>query len=155
MELALGNYLELRTQSGGQTYRFQNFYINKTKSYQGAGYSFLPFGFSGVTVNRTGDNIEASLVFPNNDISRSWVVNAVSDFWIATVSVMVLDPDGVAPPELLHRYVGQVSTGGWNEVVVTLKLNTVIDAVGAEVPMRRLTQSLIGALPTSSNVRLR
>jgi phage-related protein len=155
MELALGNYLDLSTQSGGRVYRFQNFYINKTASYQGGEYSFLPFGFSGVTVNRTGDNVEASLVFPNNEISRAWVVNAVTDFWIATVFVMVLDPNGVAAPDLLHRYVGQVATGAWDETAVTLRLNTVIDAVGAEVPMRRLTQALVGAIPTSNNVRLR
>jgi phage-related protein len=155
MELALGNYLDLSTQSGGRVYRFQNFYINKTATYQGGEYSFLPFGFSGVTVNRTGDNIEASLVFPNNEISRAWVVNAVTDFWIATVFVVVLDPDGVAAPDLLHRYVGQVATGAWDETAVTLRLNTVIDAVGAEVPMRRLTQALVGAIPTSNNVRLR
>ena len=155
MELALGNYLDLSTQSGGRVYRFQNFYINKTATYQGGEYSFLPFGFSGVTVNRTGDNIEASLVFPNNEISRAWVVNAVTDFWIATVFVMVLDPNGVAAPDLLHRYVGQVATGAWDETAVTLRLNTVIDAVGAEVPMRRLTQALVGAIPTSNNVRLR
>jgi phage-related protein len=155
MELALGNYLDLSTQSGGRVYRFQNFYINKTATYQGGEYSFLPFGFSGVTVNRTGDNVEASLVFPNNEISRAWVVNAVNEFWIATVHVMILDPDNVAQPDLLSRYVGQVSTGGWNEITVTLKLNTVIDAIGAEVPMRRLTQALVGAIPTSSNVSLR
>jgi phage-related protein len=155
MELALGNYLDLSTQSGGRVYRFQNFYINKTSNYQGGQYSFLPFGFSGVTVNRTGDNVEASLVFPNNEISRAWVVNAVNDFWIATVHVVILDPDNVDAPDLLSRYVGQVSTGGWNEITVTLKLNTVIDAIGAEVPMRRLTQSLVGAIPTSSNVSLR
>jgi phage-related protein len=155
MELALGNYLDMSTQSGGRVYRFQNFYINKTSNYQGAQYSFLPFGFSGVTVNRTGDNVEASLVFPNNEISRAWVVNAVNDFWIATVHVVILDPDNVDAPDLLSRYVGQVSTGGWNEITVTLKLNTVIDAIGAEVPMRRLTQLLVGAIPTSSNVRLR
>ena len=155
MELALGNYLDLSTQYGGRVYRFQNFYINKTSNYQGGQYSFLPFGFSGVTVNRTGDNVEASLVFPNNEISRAWVVNAVNDFWIATVHVVILDPDNVDAQDLLSRYVGQVSTGGWNEITVTLKLNTVIDAIGAEVPMRRLTQSLVGAIPTSSNVSLR
>jgi phage-related protein len=155
MELALGNYLDLSTQSGGKVYHFQNFYINKTATFQGRAYGFLPFGFSGVTVNRTGDNVEASLVFPNNQISRGWVVNAIEDFWIATVYVMILDPDSPSTPDLLNRYVGQVAAGGWDETAVTLRLNTVIDAVGAEVPMRRLTQELVGAIPTSSNVRLR
>jgi phage-related protein len=155
MELALGNYLDLSTQSGGKVYHYQNFYINKTAAFQSRDYRFLPFGFSGVTVNRTGDNVEASLVFPSNQISRGWVVNAIEDFWVATVYVMILDPDNPDTPDLLNRYIGQVSTGGWNELIVTLKLNTVIDAVGSEVPMRRLTQELVGAIPTSTNVRLR
>ena len=155
MELSLGNYLDLTTQSGGKVYRFQNFYINKTANYQGVPYGFLPFGFSGVTVSRTGDNIEASLGFPNNALSRAWVVNAVQDFWIATVYVMTLDPDNAQPPALLHRYVGQVAAGAWDETIVTLKLNTVLDAVDSNVPMRRLTRELVGAIPTSSNVRLR
>jgi phage-related protein len=155
MELALGNYLDLSTQSGGKVYHYQNFYINKTATFQGRDYRFLPFGFSGVTVNRTGDNVEASLVFPSNQISRGWVVNAIEDFWVATVYVMILDPDNPDTPDLLNRYIGQVSTGGWNEIVVNLRLNTVIDAVGSEVPMRRLTQELVGAIPTSTNVRLR
>jgi phage-related protein len=155
MELALGNYLDLSTPSGGQVYRFQNFYINKTATYAGNVYSFLPFGFSGVTVNRTGDNVEATLVFPNNEISRAWGLNAVKDLWIATVMVMILDPDDVSNGSLLHRYVGQVSNGSWDETSLQLRLDTVLDAVGTDVPMRRLTQQLVGAIPVSSNVRLR
>jgi phage-related protein len=155
MELALGNYLDLNARTGGNAYRFQNFYINKTTNYQGASYNFVPFGFSGVTVNRNGDNIEASLVFPNNGLSRSWVVTAVENFWLATVYVMILDPDNVNPPTLLHRYIGQVATGGWDETSITLKLNTILDAVDSNIPMRRITKNLVGAIPTSANVRLR
>ena len=115
----------------------------------------MPFAFSGVTVNRTGDNVEASLVFPNNAISRGWGLTAVQDLWIATVLVLILDPDSSSGGELMHRYVGQVSNGGWDETTLQLRLDTVLDAVGTDVPMRRLTQSLVGAIPTSSNVRLR
>jgi hypothetical protein len=155
MDLALGNYLDFSTPSGGKVYRFQNFFIGKTATYLGAPYAFLPFGFSGVTVNRTGDNVEASLVFPNNQISRAWGLSAVQDLWVATVTVMILDPDDTTSGELLHRYVGQVSNGNWDETSLQLRLDTVLDAVGTDVPMRRLTQSLVGAIPTSSNVRLR
>lgn len=155
MELALGNYLDLRTPSGGSVYRFQNFFINKTATYQNAEYAFLPFGFSGITVNRTGDNIDASLAFPNNRLSRIWGLNAVEDLWVATVYVMILDPDNVTPPTLLHRYVGQIASGTWDETSLQLQLNSVLDAIGNDAPMRRLTQSLVGSIPTTSNVRLR
>jgi phage-related protein len=155
MDLALGNYLDFSTPSGGKVYHFQNFYINKTATYNGNVYSFLPFGFSGVTVNRAGDNVEATLVFPNNEISRAWGLNAVQDLWIATVLVMILDPDNANNPSLMHRYVGQVSNGNWDETSLQLRLDTVLDAVGTDVPMRRLTQQLVGAIPVSNNVRLR
>ena len=155
MDLALGNYLDFSTPDGGKVYHFQNFYINKTATYNGRVYSFLPFGFSGVTVNRAGDNVEAALVFPNNEISRAWGLNAVQGLWIATVLVMILDPDNASTPSLMHRYVGQVSNGNWDETSLQLRLDTVLDAVGTDVPMRRLTQQLVGAIPVSNNVRLR
>ena len=155
MDLALGNYLDFSKPDGGKVYHFQNFYINKTATYNGSVYSFLPFGFSGVTVNRAGDNVEATLVFPNNEISRAWGLNAVQGLWIATVLVMILDPDNASTPSLMHRYVGQVSNGNWDETSLQLRLDTVLDAVGTDVPMRRLTQQLVGAIPVSNNVRLR
>ena len=155
MDLALGNYLDFSTPDGSKVYHFQNFYINKTATYNGRVYSFLPFGFSGVTVNRAGDNVEATLVFPNNEISRAWGLNAVQGLWIATVLVMILDPDNASAPSLMHRYVGQVSNGNWDETSLQLRLDTVLDAVGTDVPMRRLTQQLVGAIPVSNNVRLR
>ena len=155
MDLALGNYLDFSTPDGSKVYHFQNFYINKTATYNGRVYSFLPFGFSGVTVNRAGDNVEATLVFPNNEISRAWGLNAVQGLWIATVLVMILDPDNAGNPSLMHSYVGQVSNGNWDETSLQLRLDTVLDAVGTDVPMRRLTQQLVGAIPVSNNVRLR
>jgi hypothetical protein len=79
----------------------------------------------------------------------------VQDSWVATVLVLILDPDNPTGGELLHTYVGQVSNGSWDETSLQLRLDTVLDAVGTDVPMRRLTQRLIGAIPVSSNVRLR
>ena len=58
-------------------FRFQNFFIGKQLTHNGDEYQFVPFGFSGVTVNRTGDGMEASLVFPNNELTREWAVAAI------------------------------------------------------------------------------
>lgn len=152
-ELALGNYLTF-TSNVGVVYRFQNFHIAQTATFQGQTYQFLPFGFSGITISRTGDNTDASLVFPNNDLSRAWATTALEDKWLATVFVLSLDPDDRTQGTLMNQYTGQVAAGSWDEVSLNLTLNTVIDAVGADVPMRRLTQSLVGALPVTGNVRL-
>ena len=123
--------------------------------FQGDSYSFLPFGFSGVSVNRSGDNTEASLVFPNNELSRAWALPAINERWLARVYVMALEPDDRTAGILMHQYNGQIAAGQWDETSLTLNLNTILDAVGADVPLRRLTQGLIGNIPTSANVRLR
>jgi hypothetical protein len=150
MEFALGNYLTL-TSPAGATYNWQNFFINETVN----GYSFVPFGFSGITINRQGDNVDATLAFPNNELSRRWSIEALREGWLADVKVMLLNPADRSQQEQLHSYTGQIAGGGWSETTLTLKLNTVLDAVGAEVPKRRLRQRLVGQLPMTSNVRLR
>lgn len=150
MEFAVGNYLTF-TSKAGAIYNWQNFFINETVN----GYSFVPFGFSGITINRQGDNVDATLVFPNNQLSRNWSVEALRDGWLAEVKVMLLNPTNRSQQEQLHTYVGKTSGGGWDETTLSLKLNTVLDAVGAEVPKRRLRQRLVGQLPMTSNVRLR
>ena len=152
--IAVGNYLKLTNKDQTVVYRFQNFYIDFNAEYDGFSWSFLPFGFSGVSVNRNGDNTSASLVFPNNQLSRNWGVQAVTERWLANVLVMSLDPDDRTTGTLMHQYFGQVATGNWDETSLQLQLNTVLDAVGSDVPGRRLTQSLIGNIPVSSNVRL-
>jgi hypothetical protein len=154
MELSIGNYVLFQTPSAGTVYRFQNFFIGKTVTYDSNGWSFLPFAFSGVSINRNGDNTDASLVLPNNRLSRAWTLEAVQDRWLARVYVMILDPENVEQPTLLHQYIGKTSAGRWDETSLTLTLNTVLDAVGGEVPQRRITQTLVGHIPVSSNVRM-
>ena len=152
--IAVGNYLKLSNPDQTIVYRFQNFHIGQNAQYDGSDWSFLPFGFSGVSVNRSGDNTSASLVFPNNQLSRGWGVQAVTERWLANVLVMSLDPDDRTTGTLMHQYFGQTAAGNWDETSLQINLNTILDSVGSDVPMRRLTQSLIGNIPVSSNVRL-
>ena len=68
--ISVGNYLKLTNPRQTVVYRFQNFHIQQNATFDGETYTFVPFGFSGVSINRTGDNTEASLLFPNNQLSR-------------------------------------------------------------------------------------
>lgn len=153
MEFAVGNFLTLYA-ANDPVHRFQNFFIGQTITHSNAEYGFLPFGFSGVTVNRTGDNTDASLVLPNNSLSRNWAVEAIRDRWAAVVQVMLLDPADNTSFNQIHQYNGQISQGKWDEAALTLDLNTVLDAVGSDVPARRLTKRLIGAIPVTNALNL-
>ena len=149
MEFALGQFLDLDN-GNGTVYRWQNFWIKENFS----GYSFVPFGFSGMTTSRQGDNIDATLVFPNTELSRQWALSATKERWLATVQVMMFDPDDKTKQERLHSYVGQIASSGWTDTAITVELNTLIDAVGSDIPARRLSQRLVGNIPTSASVQL-
>ena len=140
-------------------FRFQNFFIGKQLTHNGDEYQFAPFGFSGVTVNRTGDGMEASLVFPNNELTRRWAVAAIKSSYLMEVEVLIIedsDPESglTATHTTVHTYTGQVTGGQWDNVSLNLELSSVLDAVGTDVPRRSLTQRMVGNLPISNSVRL-
>lgn len=133
MELIIGNELKLN----GNTY--QNHNLDDA--------SFLPFGFSGGMINRQGENITASLVFPNTALTRSWIHEAIDGKWVAKVRVFLLSPQ-----KDLYSYVGQVTAGNWDDTRATLQLSSVLDAVDGDIPFRSLTADLVGPLPTSGSL---
>lgn len=158
-----GHALRIKRQQDGATTtvnQFQNFRINANFSYTGSdgvsrSYGFAPFGFSGVTVNRSGDGLDASLVFPNNSITRSWAVDAIELNYLMDVDVLITDESAdVSTFITAHNYVGQVMGGQWDNTSLNLVLGTVLDAVGTDVPRRSLTRVLVGNLPLTNNVRL-
>ncbi len=136
-------------------HRFQNFFIGAEATYDSATYLFVPFGFSGVTVNRTGDGLEATLVFPNNTLSRGLADTAINDNYVVEVEVLLVDSEDASGTHTkVHSFIGQIVSGQWDNVSLNLQLSSVLDAVGTDVPRRSLTQKLIGNLPISNNVRL-
>lgn len=149
MELAIGHFLDLK--SGSSTvFNWQNFWIKENVD----NYSFIPFGFSGLTTNRQGDNIDASLVFPNNELSRQYALQATQEKWVATVRMFIFDPADKTKRDLLTTYIGQVTSSTWNETQIQVRLNSLLDAVGGDIPARRLTQDLVGYIPVTSNIQL-
>jgi len=159
---AFGHALRINP-DGTKSFRLQNFFIGKEITHSGSNYIFVPFGFSGVTVNRTGDGLEATLVFPGGqltrDLSRAWAIEALKNNYLMEVDVLIIeDPDpetGLAAVNTIaHRYTGQVTGGQWDNTSVNLELSSVLDAVGTDVPRRSLTKRVVGNLPISSNVRL-
>ena len=150
MDLAIGHFLVFNTNQ----YKFQNFFIGETPRYNGDDYSFVPFGFSGITVSKSGDGMESSLVFPNNNLTRGWADEAIKDKWLTHIKVMILDPTDKTSFEPMHDYHGRIMGGRWDESSLSLSIGTILDSVGSDVPQRRLTRKLVGDLPTSSGVRL-
>ena len=159
-QYAFGHALRIRPKRS-VLYRFQNFFLTQNMRLKGTTdpgtrtYTFIPFGFSGVTVNRTGDGLEASLVLPNNKITRKWAIDAIEEYWIMEVDVLIVDSDDrKGSHQIVHTYTGQVTSGQWDNVSLNLQLSTILDAVGTDIPRRSLTRNLVGNLPITNSVRL-
>lgn len=141
--------------------RLQNFWINQSAIWNDPEFDidqthlFAPFGFSGITVNRQGDNVDTELVFPKNPLSLAFADTAIQEGWTAVIRVVwVKNYDPTVAPTLLHRYEGQVSAGMWDEATIGLKLNSVLNAVDAQIPARSLQQLLVGNVPFTGQLAL-
>lgn len=146
--LAYGHYLTL------DSYQFQNYWVNEDATYDGVTYGYMPFAFSGSAFTKSGDNQPATLAFPNNALSRAWAATAISERWVATVRIMLLNPDDSTAGTMVTQYSGQIISGAWDTTTLQLNMASVFDAVGADVPRKKLTQQLVGHLPLTSNVRV-
>lgn len=147
---AFGQYLVL---SGTQSLYFQNYWVNQNVTWQGNTYGFLPFAFSGATTTKSGDNQPASLGFPNNALARGWAETAIRERWLARCYVMMIDPADNSNPTMLVNYVAQIVAGSWSDGI-EIRMASVLDAVGADVPRKKLTKQLVGNIPLTANVRI-
>ena len=152
--LAFAHYLILENKNATQSFSFQNYWISQDATFSGVKYGFLPFAFSGVTITKSGDNQPATLAFPNNQLTRSWATDAVENEFVVKVKTMLIDTANKSNPTLLNEYMAQVISGKWDSTALTLELASAFDAVGGDVPRKRLTKDLVGHLPLTSSVRV-
>jgi len=156
---SLAHYLNVRSPDNSTIFRFQNFYIGEDAYFTNVDtgevntFGFLAFGFTGVTVTNAADNEPASLIFPNNSLTRGWIETAVRDYWVCRVRTLLVNPDDKMDYQLLSTYISQIVSASWDNQAVKMELASVLDAVGVDVPKKLLTQQLVGSLPTTAVVR--
>jgi len=148
MEFTYGHLLDVGPTGGLNQYHFQNYAVGQNVGI----YSFLPFGFSGAVASLQGDNLNATLQFANAEITRSFVVEALDNVYVAKVTTVLWDSSTYAVQKTLYEYFGACSAGGWDQTAIQISLNSVLDAVQANVPGRRLYRQQVGNIPFTSQV---
>lgn len=165
----LGHYFRLIDDDGITAVALQNFFIAQSVDHEGQTYTFAPFGFSGISTSRQGDLEPATLVFPNNPLSRGYLGDALRGMtyqgipidnrpwrlpYIGEVDVCLVDVDARTVDKRLFKYTGQCVAGGWDDTTLNLELSSILDAASSDVPTRTLTQRMVGSLPITSSIRL-
>tara|TARA_R100000664_G_C2758030_1_gene146675 strand:- start:4384 stop:4965 length:582 start_codon:yes stop_codon:yes gene_type:complete len=117
---------------------------------------YLPFLYQGASKNRTGDNLEAALVFPNNVLAMNKARQAVKEKWQIEVCVCIAKPHstyGLVVERLLTSDIWLAASMSYDFETVEILLSSAIDAVGSNAPTSVLTSDLVGALPTSGDIQ--
>jgi len=135
--------------------RFFNSLPGEVLAYDGMRWPYLSFIYQGAAKNRTGDNLEAQLVLPVNDLSNGFAYEAVRDRKRIKVYSVVMDDDtfGNTVNRVLATEEWLASSLSYDNEKLEVLLSSAIDAVGANAPTRVLTRELVGHLPVSASIQ--
>jgi hypothetical protein len=157
-EFAIVSYIRFKERGGGEylPYNYQNYYINETRSYNGVDYDFAPLGVAGGGGKQGGERSRGAIVCPANAIVQNIFWQADSNKWLAEVTSVEVDT--VTDQELaqLTRIIWACKVEGSIEIgkpgQSVLQLSSPLDTVNATVGGRPLSQTLVGALPTTGSI---
>ena len=148
MSIAIGTFVSFRD------YKFQNFFQGETVTWENLDYTFAGFGYSGSSVDLQGGNIDAQLIFAVNEIILGLAKNAADQRQVVTIKTVWLDPEQLTPRSNFMTDVFMVTGFEHDSSRLALRLSSPLDAISGDVPRRRLTEKLVGALPSTGQIQL-
>jgi hypothetical protein len=148
MGIAIGTFIKL------PGYNFQNFFHGQNITWESVQYQFAGFGYSGSSVDLEGGNLESQLVFVLNELSLNMAKKAADERQIVVIKTVWLDPESLIPKSNYMEDTFMVTGFEHDSTRLALRLSSPLDAISADVPRRRLTETLVGALPSTGQVQL-
>ena len=159
--VALTNFIVVTTSSGDDPNdlspnRFQNGKYDNPIAHAATNkdHQFLSFIYQGAARNRSGDNMESSLILANNAISMGYATKAVDGKYHVQVDTYLMTTD-FAPSKLLTSETWLAVSLAYDPTTIEILLSSAIDAVGANAPNRVLTKNLVGHLPVTGTIQNR
>jgi len=150
---AFVNYSRFLTSAGVATaYAYQNFSINQSRTYGGVTYQFAPFAYTLGAGSKGGDRSDSRLVAGLDPISVNLFAEAVEDRYLLEVKTVSLDPETFADDALIRTELWRVAQYEMDTERVILNLSSPLDATKGDIPKRRLTTKLVGALPSTGSL---
>lgn len=149
MSIAIGTFVNFEDK-----YYFQNFFKDEIRIWQGKSYLFAGLGYSGSTVDAQGGNVTAQLVFNLNDLSLNLAKEASDNRYSVQVETVWLDPESLVEKAAFMTDVFMITGFEHDNSRLSMRLGSPLDAISADVPRRRLTETLVGALPSTGQLSL-
>ena len=150
MSIAIGTFIQFNENTDKS---YQNFFVGDEVFYDGFKYFFAGFGYSGSTIDLEASNVDATLVWAANDLSLNLAAEAAEKRWTVNIqSVWLKDDLTIDKSYMTDTF---MVTGFEHDTLrLSMRLSSPLDSVGADAPRRRLTEQLVGALPSTGQVAL-
>ena len=121
-------------------------------------YKYLSFIYQGAAMNRSGDNLEASIILANNPLSMAFVKEFVQKKYYFLVETFLMTSD--FNKDVAAANGGKISGEYWlaagmryDPESIELLLSSAIDAVGANAPQQILTRKRCAHLPLTGQLQ--
>jgi hypothetical protein len=152
---AISNFITVKNTSGVVQHRYQNAKVGEVIALDGFDFSYLSFLYQGATKNRTGDNLESELYLAPNAVAMNIAREAVVKNWIVQVDTCTMNPKTFAVGKKATSEVWLAASMNYDPEKLVVSLSSGIDAVGATTPTRKLTLTMVGALPSTAQIQNR
>ena len=157
--VALTAFVTVKDKDGTVHHRFQNGKQGSTPAERTVSeHSYLSFMYQGAAMNRSGDNLEASIILANNPLSMSYVKDFVEKKYYIQVETFLMTSDFDKDTSALNggRLTGEywlASSFRYDPESIELLLSSAIDAVGANAPQQTLTKKRCAHLPLTGQLQ--
>jgi hypothetical protein len=150
------NYVQFLDASGAATgYRFQDYAMNQTRTFEGNAYAAMPFEIAIGGGASGGDRSTAGFSTAANDVAVNVITEACDNAWLleaAQVKINKATGENLMlftrEPWLCNSYSYSQGNG-----IISLSLGSLLNAVDGLVG-RTLTSKMVGRLPVSGGLRL-
>ena len=149
--VALTAFVTVTQKNGTVEHEFQN------GKHGGIGdYDYLSFIYQGAAMNRTGDNLEASLILGNTSVSMGFVHQFVEERYYVEVETHLMDENFNKKQTIpLTKEYWLASGMRYDPESIELLLSSPVDAVGANVPQKTLSTEQCKQLPLTGAIQNR
>ena len=156
--IKIGQFVEVyymtNTNTRADVYNYQNAYVDKVITNNSRSHTFLGFVYQGAARNRTGDNLQSSLIVSANALSTGLAKDLLDKRHFAVVSTVQFDSSDRVSRQLSQES-WVIASMSYDSQNVELILSSAIDAVGAQAPNRTFTRDRVGDLPITANIFLK
>ena len=158
---AFCNYVKFLEPSGSTyvetAYYFQNFTVDGSRTRGGDTYTFAPFVLATGGGEKSGDRSSNVLAIGASTQAGSTIIlnlfkQAVEQRWILQVETVSLNISTFADDQLVSTENWRVASYEMDTKIIKLRLISPLDAVKGQVPRRKLSEELVGALPTTGQI---